>query len=175
MGFSSMNLDSSLSSAGHDQAQSLVWWAFYSVETMVSNCGLALTPDSMISFKDATWPMVLMTFLAFAGNTCHPIILRFIIWAFHSILPRRSSLQESLRFLLDHPRRCYTLLFPSNTTWILFGILFALNFVDVLLIIVMDLENPDASIYLMKRKAINSSICASEELSQETPSVTLRW
>lgn len=129
----------------HDQAQGLVWWAFYSVETMISNCGLTLTADSMISFRDATWPMVLMTLLAFAGNTCHPIILRFIIWTFHSILPRQSSLQESLRFLLDHPRRCYTLLFPRNTTWILFGILFVLNFVDVLLIIVMDLDNPEVN------------------------------
>ena len=115
-----------------DQAQGQIWWAFHSVETMVSNCGLSLTPDSMISFRNATWPMVLMTFLAFAGNTCHPIILRFIIWTFHTILPRRNSLQESLRFLLDHPRRCYTLLFPARTTWILFIILFALNLVDVL-------------------------------------------
>jgi potassium uptake Trk family protein len=127
------------------QGQNPIWWAFYSAETMISNCGFTLTPDSMISFRDATWPMVLMTFLAFAGNTCHPIILRFTIWTSHKIVSRNSSSQESLRFLLDHPRRCYTLLFPRNTTWVLFGILFALNFVDVLLIILLDLDNPEVA------------------------------
>lgn len=127
------------------QGANPVWWAFYSAETMISNCGFTLTADSMISFRDAAWPMVLLTFLAFAGNTCHPIILRFIIWSFHKLASKKSSLQESLRFLLDHPRRCYTILFPSNTTWILFAILFVLNFVDVLLIIVLDLDNPEVA------------------------------
>lgn len=127
------------------QAANPVWWAFYSAETMISNCGFTLTADSMITFRDAAWPMVLLTFLAFAGNTCHPIVLRFIIWSFHKLVPKKSSLQESLRFLLDHPRRCYTILFQSGTTWILFGILFVLNFIDVLLIIVLDLDNPEVN------------------------------
>ena len=127
------------------QGANPVWWAFYSVETMVSNCGFTLTADSMVSFRDASWPMVLLTFLAFAGNTCHPIILRFVIWTFHKLAPKTSSMQESLRFLLDHPRRCYTILFPGNATWVLFGILFALNFIDVLLIVVLDLENPEVA------------------------------
>lgn len=108
---------------------------------MVSNLGFTLTPDSMLSFKDATWPMLIMTFLAFAGNTCYPIMLRLLIWTMHKVCPRRSSLQEPLRFLLDHPRRCYTLLFPGKTTWILFAILFVLNTIDVTLIIVLDLDN----------------------------------
>lgn len=127
------------------QGANPVWWAFYSAETMISNCGFTLTADSMISFRDAAWPMVLLTFLAFAGNTCHPIILRFVIWASHKLLPKKSSVQESLCFLLNHPRRCYTLLFPGSTTWVLFGILFLLNFVDVLLIVVLDLDNPEVA------------------------------
>jgi potassium uptake Trk family protein len=156
-----------------EQAQGLVWWAFYSVETMVSNCGLSLTPDSMISFRDATWPMVLMTFLAFAGNTCHPIVLRFIIWVFHRILPQQGSLQESLRFLLDHPRRCYTLLFPSNTTWILFGILFVLNFVDVLLIIVMDLDNTEVNTLPMASRILAATFQAASSRHTGTSTFNL--
>lgn len=54
----------------------------------------------------------------------------------------QSQFKESLQFLLDHPRRCYTLLFPSKPTWILFGILFLMNFIDVLFIIVLDLNKP---------------------------------
>lgn len=109
---------------------------------MANNLGFTLTPDSMVSFRDATWPMLIMTFLAFAANTCYPIFLRLIIWLTWVLAPKNSSLKETLRFLLDHPRRCYTLLFPSRPTWILFGIVFFLNFVDVVLIITLDLDNP---------------------------------
>lgn len=109
---------------------------------MVDNLGFTLTPDSMLSFRDATWPMLIMSFLAFAGNTCYPVFLRLVVWTMSVLTPRNSELQQPLKFLLDHPRRCYTLLFPSKPTWILFGIVVVLNFIDVLLIIVLDLDNP---------------------------------
>ncbi|KAG9187139.1 hypothetical protein G6011_05010 [Alternaria panax] len=128
------------------QGQGKTWWAFYSAQTMVDNLGLTLTPDSMITFRDATWPMLVMSFLAFAGNTFYPVFLRFLIWIIYKLVPATSSLEESLRFLLDHPRRCYTLLFPSTATWILASILFALNFIDTLLIVVLDLDNPEVNV-----------------------------
>lgn len=110
---------------------------------MIDNLGFTLTPDSMISFRDAQWPMFVMSFLAFAGNTLYPVILRLIIWTMYTLAPHKSSIREPLSFLLNHPRRCYTLLFPSRPTWILFGIIFTLNFIDTLLIIVLDLDNPE--------------------------------
>ena len=113
---------------------------------MVNNLGLTLTPDSMISFRDSEWVMFIMSFLAVAGNTFYPVFLRLLIWIMSKVCPRHHSIQEPLHFLLDHPRRCYTLLFPSKPTWILFGILFALNFVDTLLIIVLDLHNPAVAV-----------------------------
>lgn len=112
---------------------------------MISNLGFTLTADSMIHFRDATWPMLVMTFLAYAGNTCYPIILRGIIWAMHNCVRQHSSTRQALGYLLDHPRRCYTLLFPGNVTWILFGILFALNFLDTLLILVLDLNSEEVT------------------------------
>jgi Trk-type K+ transport system membrane component len=112
---------------------------------MVDNLGFTLTPDSMITFRDATWPMLVMSFLAFAGNTFYPCFLRLLIWTIYKLSPAASSLKESLRFLLDHPRRCYTLLFPSTATWTLAAILVALNFADVLFIIVLDLDNPEVN------------------------------
>lgn len=128
------------------QGQDKTWWAFYSAQTMVDNLGLTLTPDSMITFRDATWPMLVMSFLAFAGNTFYPVFLRLLIWTIYKVAPVTSSLKESLQFLLDHPRRCYTLLFPSTATWILASILFALNFIDTLLIVVLDLDNPEVNV-----------------------------
>ena len=112
---------------------------------MVDNLGFTLTHDSMISFRDAQWPMFIMSFLAFAGNTLYPVFLRLIIWIMSRLASRKSSIQEPLSFLLNHPRRCYTLLFPSRPTWILFSIIFILNLVDTLLIIVLDLDNPEVS------------------------------
>lgn len=108
---------------------------------MTDNLGFTLTPDSMISFRDASWPMLIMTFLAFAGNTCYPTFLRFTIWILYKSVPSGSKSRQSLSFLLNYPRRCYTLLFPSKPTWILFGILAALNTLDVILIITLDLDN----------------------------------
>lgn len=113
---------------------------------MISNLGFTLTPDSMISFRDAVWPMLAMSFLALAGNTCYPCFLRLLIWTMHKLAPSTSSLKLSLQFLLEHPRRCYTLLFSSTATWTLVAILFALNFVDTLLIITLDLDNPEVNV-----------------------------
>lgn len=130
-----------LQSTGQDKN----WWAFYSAQTMVDNLGFTLTPDSMIYFRDAKWPMILMSFLAFAGNTLYPVFLRLVIWTMSKLLPKHSPTQEPLAFLLNYPRRCYTLLFPSKPTWILFAIIFALNFIDALLIIILDLNNPEVA------------------------------
>lgn len=112
---------------------------------MLSNLGFTLTPDSMVTFRDAEWPMFIMSFLAFAGNTLYPVFLRLLIWTMSKLAPRRSAIQEPLAFLLEHPRRCYTLLFPRGTTWALFGIILTLNVVDTLLIIVLDLNNKAVS------------------------------
>ncbi|KAL4908168.1 hypothetical protein BDW74DRAFT_146976 [Aspergillus multicolor] len=116
--------------------------AFYSAQTMANNLGLTLTPDSMVSFQDATFPMFVMSFLAYAGNTLYPCFLRLVIWIMFKLVPKNSSLREPLNFLLSYPRRCYVLLFRSRPTWALFGIIFILNFVDTLLILLLDLDNP---------------------------------
>lgn len=61
-------------------------------------------------------------------------------------MPRTSPLKEPLRFLLDHPRRCYPLLFPSSVTWVLAGVLVGLNALDVLLITMLDLDNAEVNV-----------------------------
>lgn len=116
---------------------------------MVNNLGFTLTPDSMITFRDAAWPMLVTSFLAYAGETFYPIFMRLVIWTMSKLVPKQSSVKETLQFLLDHPRRCSMLLFPRRPTWILFGILFAMNFIDVLLIIVSDLDNPAVNVLPM--------------------------
>jgi Trk-type K+ transport system membrane component len=78
---------------------------------MVDNLGLTLTPDSMVSFRDATWPTLLMSFLAFAGNTFYPCFLQLLIWTIYKVSPTILSLKESTRFLPTTPGDA-TLFFP---------------------------------------------------------------
>ncbi|EFE35975.1 uncharacterized protein ARB_04909 [Trichophyton benhamiae CBS 112371] len=113
--------------------------------TTYNNLGFALTPDSMVNFRSSTFPMLLMTFLILVGNTAYPCMLRFIIWCMFHISPKASAIREPLNFLLDHPRRCYTLLFPSRATWTLFGTLVLINGVDIMLFMILDLKNPEVT------------------------------
>ncbi|KAI0969278.1 cation transport protein-domain-containing protein [Xylaria arbuscula] len=116
-----------------------VWWAFWTSNSAFMDLGFTLTPDSMNSFNTAIFPLLIMSFLVILGNTGFPVALRFMIWLGSLIVPRGSGVWEELRFLLDHPRRCFTLLFPSNANWWLFFILVALNGIDLLLFLVLDL------------------------------------
>ena len=121
------------------------WWAIYTSSSAFNDVGFTLTPDSMVSFSTAKWPLVLLSYLIVIGNTGFPVMLRVTIWFFSKIVPKESSVYEELRFLLDHPRRCFTLLFPSRETWTLFGILILLNGLDLILYVVLDVRHPVAN------------------------------
>lgn len=63
----------------------------------------------------------------------YPIFLRWILYTIRLILPRGEYFhysRETLTFLLDHPRRCYTTLFPSAHTWWLLVSVIVLNGAD---------------------------------------------
>jgi potassium uptake Trk family protein len=108
---------------------------------MFNDLGFTLTPDSMISFQTTVMPLLFGSFLVIIGNTGFPCMLRFVIWLTSKLVPHGSGLWEELRFLLDHPRRCFTLLFPSKATWWLFWVLVALNGIDLVFFIILDLND----------------------------------
>ena len=85
-------------------------------------------------------PLLIGTVLIIIGNTGFPCMLRLIIWLITKFIPKDSGLWEELKFLLDHPRRCFTLLFPSEATWWLFWILVLLNGIDVVFFIILDVS-----------------------------------
>ncbi|KAK3296136.1 cation transport protein-domain-containing protein [Chaetomium fimeti] len=119
---------------------SRTWWAFFTSSSAFMDLGFTLTPDSMNSFNTAVWPLLLMSFLIVIGNTAFPVMLRFMIWVLSYLTPPGTGLYEELRFLLDHPRRCFTLLFPAGATWWLFWLLVIMNGLDVMFFIVLDLR-----------------------------------
>lgn len=109
---------------------------------MFNDLGFTLTPDSMYAFNYAIFILLVGSFLIIIGNTGFPCMLRFVIWTVSKLVPAGSAVWEELHFLLDHPRRCFTLLFPSNATWWLFWVLFALNAIDLLFFIILDVSLP---------------------------------
>lgn len=117
------------------------WWGIFTAASAFNDLGFTLTPDSMLSFQKAVFPLLLMTFLIIIGNTGFPCMLRFVIWFVSKVVPVGSGIWDELQFLLDHPRRCFTLLFPRGATWWLFAILVVLNGVDLILFIILDLND----------------------------------
>lgn len=123
------------------QGISTTWWAFFTAQSAFNDLGFTLTSNSMGSFNRSYYVMIVMSFFIVIGNTGFPVFLRFIIWILFKLSKPLSLYRESLGFLLDHPRRCFTLLFPSVPTWWLFLILVVLNAVDLILFAVLDLHN----------------------------------
>lgn len=120
--------------------QSRAWWGIFTGSSAFMDLGFTLTPDSMNSFNTAVFPLLVMSFFIVIGNTGFPVMLRFIIWVTNLWVPRHSGLWEELRFLLDHPRRCFTLLFPAAATWWLFWLLVILNGIDLIFFIILDVS-----------------------------------
>lgn len=113
----------------------------FTAASLFNDLGFTLTPDSMTSFQTAVLPLLLGSFLIIIGNTGFPCMLRFVIWVSSHLVSRESGVWDEFKFLLDHPRRCFTLLFPSKATWWLFWILVALNGIDIIFFIVLDLND----------------------------------
>lgn len=116
------------------------WWAFFTSASSFNDVGFSITPDSMNSFQEAVFPLLLLSFLIIIGNTGFPCMLRLIIWVLSKIVSKETPLWEELKFLLDHPRRCFTLLFPRNATWWLVATLVLLNGIDLIFFIILDVS-----------------------------------
>ncbi|EPX72753.1 uncharacterized protein SOCG_00515 [Schizosaccharomyces octosporus yFS286] len=118
------------------------WWAAFTSASLFNNIGFALHDDSLNQFQKAIFPQVMGTILILTGNTFFPIALRLMIWCslwFSKFYT--PHFQQSLIFLLEHPRRSFTLLFPSKTTWYLTANLLGLNLLSFFFFMVLNLSN----------------------------------
>lgn len=122
------------------------WWmgAFNAVSAF-NNSGLSLLDANMVAFQTSYYMLFTMGLLILAGNTCYPVFLRLIVWTMWKLMPDTPPWQEhrqTLRFLLDHPRRCYTNLFPSRHTWWLLASVVCLNGIDWAAFEILNIGNP---------------------------------
>ena len=118
------------------------WFWLFQVVSAYTNTGQSLVDTSMTGMQDAYFLLIPMGLLILAGNTAFPIFLRFFIWCFSLLVPRRSRLYETIRFVLDHPRRCFVYLFPSSQTRFLLFVLIVFNSIDWVAFLVLDIGNP---------------------------------
>ncbi|KAJ5289610.1 uncharacterized protein N7443_009863 [Penicillium atrosanguineum] len=122
------------------------WWVgFFFAISAFNNSGMSILDANMVPFQRSTYMLITMGLLILAGNTCYPVFLRWILSTMRRILPPGEYfhyLRETLTFLLEHPRRCYTTLFPSAHTWWLFLSVVVLNGVDWVAYEVLNYDNP---------------------------------
>lgn len=115
------------------------WFGVFNLASGFSNAGVSLLDDSMTPFQRSYGFALLMGFMILAGNTAFPVFLRFCIWTMTKLTSSKSSLNETLHFLLDHPRRCYIYLFPAYETRVLALMLVLLTSIDWIAFIVLDI------------------------------------
>ena len=109
------------------------WVGAFNAVSAFNNSGMSLLDANMVAFNGSSFILLSMGLIILAGNTCYPVFLRLLVWILRKILPDNenwSDARYTLQFLLDHPRRCYTNLFPSQHTWWLLLSVIVLNGID---------------------------------------------
>lgn len=117
--------------------------AFFAISAF-NNSGMALLDANMTAFQTSYYMLLTMSLLILAGNTCYPPFLRLVLWTMKNVMPDTPKWQEKKKvvsFILDHPRRTYTHLFPSRETWYLVFTVVVLNGIDWFAFCVLDIGN----------------------------------
>ncbi len=120
-------------SVARDNGLNPFWVGAFNAVSAFNNSGMSLLDANMVAFQTSVYMLITMSLLILAGNTCYPVFLRLIVWSIRKLMPNNKRWQDhraTLKFLLDHPRRCYTNLFPSEHTWWLLFAVVCLNGID---------------------------------------------
>ncbi|KAK4181000.1 cation transport protein-domain-containing protein [Triangularia setosa] len=125
------------------------WWlGIFNGASAFNNSGMSLLDANMIPFQNSYFVLITMGLMVLAGNTAYPIFLRLIVWSLSRFLlfvtqdGEHSTLKDTLRFILQYPRRVYTNLFPTRATWWLLFMLVLLNSIDWVAFEVLNIGNP---------------------------------
>jgi hypothetical protein len=118
--------------------------AFFAISAF-NNSGMALLNANAVALQTSIYCLLTLSFLILAGNTAFPPFLRLTLWSMKKLCPKSAAWQERrriLNFILDHPRRVYTNLFPAPQTWWLVMSLVILNGTDWVAFEILNIGNP---------------------------------
>ncbi|CAI7768886.1 unnamed protein product [Closterium sp. NIES-54] len=111
--------------------------AFQSVSAF-ANAGFGLMDENLIPFQRNVPYLLVVAVLILVGNTMYAPMLRGVLALLHSTSKKDSSRWHITRYLMDHPRKCYTQLFPhTQTLWLLLTIV-AFNTTQAFFIMVLN-------------------------------------
>eukprot|EP00727_Mastigamoeba_balamuthi_P007915 m51a1_g3744 hypothetical protein (851) ;mRNA; f:61658-64904 len=126
------------------RGQSTWWWALFHTIAAFNNTGMSTLSDGLEMFSQDPVILCVLCSLVAVGNTCLPIVVRFVIWMARNLSGQRrlpKSLQ-SLRYILVNPTRCHTHIFPGVHTRLLVCIFLVLNIVSTLAYVALEGKNP---------------------------------
>ncbi|ORZ01769.1 cation transport protein-domain-containing protein [Syncephalastrum racemosum] len=106
------------------------FWSFFLTVSSLNSLGLSLTDSSMVPFLNAPCPLILSAVLIIIGAPGYPILFRAFVWCLRHTSSSATQ-RETLQYLLDHPRRCYTAMFPRIQTMWLLIILTAITVIEM--------------------------------------------
>ncbi|KAI0078494.1 TrkH-domain-containing protein [Panus rudis PR-1116 ss-1] len=115
------------------------WFSAFQVVAAYTGGGMSLVDAGMVPFQNAYLLIFSLIFAILAGNHGLPIFLRLSIWIATKFVEDGSEADETLHFLLDHPRRCFLYLFPSHVTWFLLATLIIFTTIEWASFVVLDL------------------------------------
>ena len=100
---------------------------------------------TLLAFQGFYLVLLVIGMVTIAGNTFFPSFLRLMIWILSILVPTHSRLHHDLQFLLQHPRRCFILLFPAINTWTLTILQGGINLGLWVLFIILQIDYPAVS------------------------------
>jgi len=109
---------------------------------------MALLDANAVALQTSYYSLLTLSLLILAGNTCFPPFLRLIVWTMKKCISKSNpsikwqERRRILTFILDHPRRVYTNLFPASQTWWLVLSLVLLNGLDWIAFEILNIGNP---------------------------------
>ncbi|KAH8101386.1 TrkH-domain-containing protein [Cristinia sonorae] len=133
------------------------WFVAFQIVGSYTGGGMSLVDQGMVPFQRAYLMIFSMIFAILAGN--HGLVpsntsnnrtdLTNDRWIMTKFVEDDSTMDKTLHFLLDHPRRqltvltlssrCFLYLFPSHVTWYLLATLCTFTSIEWILYIVLDL------------------------------------
>ena len=103
---------------------SVAWLSIFLVSSALNNTGLSLLDDSVVSLANRPGALMVLAAAILAGNTAWPVALRVMLRAWvalaEALLGRERAAAcrpvRGVRYALEHPQRCYHLLFDARAT-----------------------------------------------------------